>query len=732
MTDTPELTVVLVPRGGAASLALTIASVLEQPGVRLELLVMDDGSCPGTAELVAGCPDPRARLIALPARCSPPRCWNQAIAASRSPYFTILSEGDRPFGSALAGLVAVLDRQPLVGLAHAWWFPVDATGRIRLRAFRARREQARRRLPEEIDHRRALPVEGDMIQALPTWRRDLVTGLGGFDESLGDLAAYALALRLLDRAEIRMVPRFLCSRPVSNPARASYLRTLAICRTHARASSASFLRSEPYRFRRLAFAGLLRRLRLGRFRHLAERGYWLVRRTLRRVSPIRPLREALDSGRPYQQLVRRMSWWPPGRAPRPPGRDAPRRIAYVLWRYPQLSETFIRREIHALRGAGVTVDVIADEPGEGIAEDHPAAPAGEVYYLNPMDPARGRQFGRAFLRRPLRMVNLLLYTVFHRFSHWKTLRHDVQMLRKAVYLAGILRERGTTQVHAPWADEHAFLALLASRLLGLPYSVQARAHEIHRTTATFALAEKLRHARFVVTNSAFNAGHLRPLLGDRADSKLHTIYNGIDLTQFQPSVGSERAADPPRLLAVGRLVEQKGFDDLLRACAILRDRGLAFRCDIIGGSREPEDTVSYVALGKLHRRLGLEGLVGFLGELPFSRVLEAYRTAQVFVLPCVVAADGGSDVTPNALIEAMAMRLPVVSTPIAAIPEIVENGISGILVPPRDPAVLADTLATLLADAGLRARLGAAARKRIEARFDIERNIQRYVALFQH
>jgi glycosyltransferase involved in cell wall biosynthesis len=725
--------VVLVARAAPPQVAATITSILEQRAVSFELLLIADESRHEIARVVDSFSDPRLRLIPAAVPLANPQCWNQAIAASRSAFITMVGDHDRLLGSALAELVAALERDPDAGLAHGHWFAVDPAGRIPLRAFREQRERARRRLPEHLDHRRALVVEGYMVQALPTYRREVVAALGGFDESYGDGAAYALALRLLDHAEIRVVPRFLCCRPLpaSFGPKRSYLRELAICRSLVHAGSARFLEAEPYRWRRLACLGLLRRLRLHRLRRLAERGYWPMRRLLRRVSPLRWLRDSAGSGRLYQQLVDRMSWWPLGRARPAAQGGATARIAYVLWRYPALSETFIRREIHALRATGVVVDVLADEPGEGAVENHPAAPTGEVRYLNPMDPKRGRRLTRDFLRsHPLRLLNLFLYSVFHRASREKTLRRDARMLGKAIYLAGILRAREATHVHAPWADQHAFLALLASRLLGLPYSVQARAHEIHRSTATFALAEKLRNAQFVVTNSAFNAAHLRPLLGNLADRSLHTIYNGIDLTQFQPPVRGREAPGPPRLLAVGRLVEQKGFDDLLRACALLRDRGLAFHCDIIGGPREPEDTNSYVELGKLHRRLGLGGQVCFLGELPFSRVLEAYRAAHIFVLPCVVAADGGSDVTPNALIEAMAMQLAVVSTPIAAIPEIVEDGTSGVLVPPRDPVALADALARLLADAELRARLGTAARKRIEERFDIERNIRSYVALF--
>lgn len=694
VTSTPLLTVVLVVRDAAPQVTSVITNILTQAGVALELLVVDDGSEDETAGIVGGVSDPRVRLLRLAGPRGMAHCWNRALEMSRSPYLTIVDVNDRLLGSALADLVAALEQDPAVALAHAYWFPVDETGRITLEAFRRHRRRMLRQIPPDLDHRRALADEGEVIQALPTYRREEVVAASGFDESLGDNSTSGLALRLLDRSGIRVVPRFLCSRPDST----------------------------------LAGTG---RSWLLRIRGIAERAYWRVRRILRRISPVRLLRESLGSGHLYQLIVDRMAWWPLARLAEAPPGGLPVRVAYVLWGYPLISETFIRREIHALRAAGVSVDVIADAAGEGRVEHHPAAPAGEVYYLNPIDPARARRLARGFLRlQPLRLLNLFLYTVFHRYAGRKTLRGDVRMLRKAMYLAGMLRERGATHVHAPWADQHAFLAMLASRLLGLPYSVQARAYEIHRSSAVFALADKLQNAKFVVTNSAFNAAHLAPVMGEGANSSLHSIYNGIDLTQFRPSPRGGEATNPLRLLTVGRLVEQKGFDDLLRACALLRDRGLEFRCDIIGGPREPEDTNHFVLLGKLHRQLSLEGLVYFQGELPFSRILDAYQAADIFVLPCVVASHGGSDVTPNVLLEAMAMELPVVSTPGAGIPEIVTDGTSGLLVPSRNPDALADALAMLLGDAELRIRLGTAGRQRIEERFDIAKNIRRYVSLF--
>jgi glycosyltransferase involved in cell wall biosynthesis len=178
------------------------------------------------------------------------------------------------------------------------------------------------------------------------------------------------------------------------------------------------------------------------------------------------------------------------------------------------------------------------------------------------------------------------------------------------------------------------------------------------------------------------------------------------------------------------LIEQKGLVYLLKACRILKEQGCRFNCRVIGGAEEPLYTRYFDNLKQLHEDLALEDCVFFVGAQSFGKVLESYRTADVFVLPCVVAEDGSRDITPNALMEAMAMRLPVVSTTVTAIPEIVDDGISGLLVPPGDERVLGAAVIRLSKDPLLRHRLGKNARSKIEAQFDITRNIEKLVHLF--
>lgn len=424
-------------------------------------------------------------------------------------------------------------------------------------------------------------------------------------------------------------------------------------------------------------------------------------------------------------------WWrPEWRVRRSP--TLPLRVGYYVWRFPALSDTLIRREVQALREAGIPLEVFADQPDKvgdaGLIET--------THYLLPRNPER---LGRAkrFLtgESRLRYWKVLLYTILHRYGSYKTWREDLQVFERAVDLAYHLNEHQITHLHTPWADRTAFTALLAAALLGIPYSVEGRAHDLHRAESQYALREKFSNAEFVTTNSDYNARVIESLL-DSARPAPHVIRELFPMAEFSPCP-DKTPSSPFRLLCVARLIEEKGLVYLLRACARLRtsarvrDRGTVFCCEIIGGPEEPTYVNYLIALKRLHRELELEDCVFFLGAQPYAQVLEAYRRADLFVLPCVVAENGGRDISPNSLIEAMGMGLPVISTQLSAISEIVEDGVSGILVPPNDDAALAEAIEALMPDEERRHALGARARASVMARYDASVNVGQFAALFR-
>ena len=403
-------------------------------------------------------------------------------------------------------------------------------------------------------------------------------------------------------------------------------------------------------------------------------------------------------------------------------------LAYFIWQYPVLSQTFVQREVTALGESGHPVFIVSDVPSD---DDPGSAVTTSTPCLQFIVTKTLRRYKRRFLfADPFLYLRLFIYVFCHDYHGYKSFKFDKTLFSKSIALAALLQENNISHVHSPWADNCALIALLASRLLGISYSVQARAHDIHRKNYLSGLAEKLTNADFIITNTEYNASHIKSLIGAHSTDTLQVIYNGLSLAQFQPNGNQKIQSSVPRIVCVARLIEQKGLTYLLKACEILKNQGCAFSCEIIGGPETPLFMNYYVALKKLHRQLRLEDCVFFLGTQSFERVLQKYREADVFVLPSVIAEDGSRDITPNVLIEAMAMKLPVISTTVTGIPEIVENGISGFLVPPHNERALADAVHRLIHDEPLRKQLGENARKRIEEKFDVNKNVRRYVALF--
>jgi glycosyltransferase involved in cell wall biosynthesis len=285
---------------------------------------------------------------------------------------------------------------------------------------------------------------------------------------------------------------------------------------------------------------------------------------------------------------------------------------------------------------------------------------------------------------------------------------------EGVEVAALIRREypDSDHVHAHFADRAAIVALVASRLLGLPYSLTAHANDIY--VEPTLLAVKISEASFVATCTGYNAAHLARAAAVGSD--VACIYHGLDAQQYLPDAALRRGR--LLLLAVGQLKEKKGFAYLIEACQILRADGHEFSCEIIGDGPLRDELEAQI------RDSSLEETVALRGALEHHEVIAAYREAAVFVLPCVTAADGDRDGIPNVILEAMAMELPV------GIPEAVADGETGLLVPPRDAAALAAALADLMSDGDYRHRLGREGRHRVVKVFDVEANVQQLLDRF--
>src|SRR6266404_4272685 len=270
-------------------------------------------------------------------------------------------------------------------------------------------------------------------------------------------------------------------------------------------------------------------------------------------------------------------------------------------------------------------------------------------------------------------------------------------------------------LHAHFATDPTRLASWARMICGVSYSVTTHAKDLYQGARVNSpgLRYKLGPARFVVTNSEYSAADLRASLNGEVPGRIFTIHNGVDLYAF-PRRPDEPAE--PAVLSAGRLVEKKGFTDLIKACRILRNWGVCFRCEIVGAGPLKNHLQNFVA------ESGLEHTVKLRGQMPQHELREHYLKAMVFALPCVVAADGDRDILPNVLKEAMAVGVPVITTQLDGIGELVTNEETGLLVGCGDSEALAKSLRRLLSDAALRRRLATQARKVIEERFDLQKN----------
>ncbi len=276
---------------------------------------------------------------------------------------------------------------------------------------------------------------------------------------------------------------------------------------------------------------------------------------------------------------------------------------------------------------------------------------------------------------------------------------DKARIQEAGWLGGQMKLAGIGHVHTHFAGIAARTAYWLHRHYGIGYSFTAHANDVFcppDRDLSLTLEELINAARFVVAVSDFGAAQLKERFPQAAD-KIFRVYNGIDVDAFPLA---HPATNGSCIVAVGRYIEKKGFDDLIAACALLRDRGIDFDCQIVGeGPLEPD-------LQAAIDRANLSGRVTLTGPKSMVEVSALLDTAQVFVLPCVVEADGGMDNLPTVIAEAMAAGLPVVSTTLAGVPEMVADGRTGLLVPPRSPEKLADALARMLNEPGTAERLG--------------------------
>ena len=397
-----------------------------------------------------------------------------------------------------------------------------------------------------------------------------------------------------------------------------------------------------------------------------------------------------------------------------------KKIGYIVGTFPLLTTTFIDREILEAKRLGLNVTLIAiRRPPPFEMRPEVKTLAENTKYLLPVPwlrfVAANLYFGLTHFWVYISTLFYLLTRQHHTIgARLKTLLHFVE----GVWAAELLRRDEIHHIHAHFADRAATVALVASRFLKIPYSLTAHANDIY--VSPVLLPEKIAQAEFVTTCTNFNKTYLEQATG----REIELVYHGLDLTKIEAIPQVSVNGQPPLILSVGQLKEKKGFPYLIKACRLLKDQGYDFKCEIIG---EGPDRAKLEALIV---DLDLQNTVILRGALPNPEVMARYTQAMLFTLPSILAENADRDGIPNVLLEAMANHVPVVSTKVSGIPEVVKDGVTGLLVDSADHETLAQAIASLLNDPGQRKHLAQNGRRFVEENFDIRRNIGRLIKLF--
>src|SRR6266566_490366 len=388
-------------------------------------------------------------------------------------------------------------------------------------------------------------------------------------------------------------------------------------------------------------------------------------------------------------------------------------FAYLFERFPSFGQTFCYREVAELARQGVNSPIFAiRNPKNEPPQDWDPRIVERVHYL-PDEEQLLREARRASKK------GKLTGEVIAVLDEWGR-RTDFLRLYQAVYVGLRLQKMGIRHVHAHFAGMAARTAFWIGRFFPITFSFTAHANDIFAPRKFEISLDKLTDAtRLIVTETDYAAEFLREHFPDRAD-RIHRIYNGLDLALFERT---DFSSVPQLIVAVGRLIAKKGFADLLRACRLLMDRGKSFRCAIIGEGPLEEELREQIA------RLDLQDCVELPGTKPQHEIRESLAEATAFVLPSVIDPDGGMDNLPTVIMEAMAAGLPVVSTSVGGIPEMVIQNETGFLVPAGDVAALAGAIERLFDEIGLAQRLGEGGFQRAKELFSIQKNVRSLLAL---
>lgn len=394
--------------------------------------------------------------------------------------------------------------------------------------------------------------------------------------------------------------------------------------------------------------------------------------------------------------------------------------------FPVLSETFVSKEMLGLKQRGLDICTFSLFLPKGDKKSGTTNPNSNTYYLLPSINIASIIWAHLYfmLRYSFRYFAVLRYANDNRENRSSILslllkiKRDPQskILRQDMFvhfiltapLAKKIAQFRPAIINAQFADAAASFALLTSKLLNVPFGITMHAYDIF--APQYNMQQKLDSALFIFTCTKYNKIKLVEKYPFIDASKIIVVYHGIKLERFVPQ--NTEKSGPPIILSIGRLVPKKGLSDLIKACVMLKSENVQFMCRIIGDGPEKETLNSFI------QENGLSDSVNLTGLISHSETIEQYQKASVFVLPCIVEPDGNRDGIPNVIAEAMAMTLPVVSTNVSGIPELVKDQKTGILIGPFQPELLANSIKTIITDPARARNYGLAGRAKVKEIFD--------------
>ncbi|NLI34025.1 MAG: glycosyltransferase family 4 protein [Deltaproteobacteria bacterium] len=400
----------------------------------------------------------------------------------------------------------------------------------------------------------------------------------------------------------------------------------------------------------------------------------------------------------------------------------PRKTAYILLWFPQPSETFIFKEVVNLWNMGMPLKVFTlyGEKTRNLSPEMASVSHRMERLGIPFIGTGLKDVLRWWKRNPPLTSELLRTVPIRRWNGFEKGGENLWAFFCGFHLARRFEEEGIEHIHAPWANGPATAAWIASHLTGIPFSFTARAWDIYPPDG--ALKEKLRDATFIRSETRANIAYLSAYSGVSED-KIYLTYNGVPLN---PSIEAPVSMKPPyRLLALGRFVGKKGYDFLLHACRILKESGVDFHLTLAGGGPRMSQ-LQYLAW-----KLGITDRVSFPGFIPYDLVPELFSSTDIFLMPSIIHKSGDRDGIPTVLMEALVHRVPVIATDVSGIGELVENHVTGLLIPEKNPEAIADAVKEFIADRDSALRMAANGREKVLKQFNPEVNHKRVFELYE-